>query len=70
MALSCFCLAHVIPRKGDNPRFMSFHVLLLLHAAAVSLLCWGGVTSFFFFLTGSCIPLPATCGSPLGGGAC
>ena len=45
MALSCFCLAHVIPRKGDNPRFMSFHVLLLLHAAAVSLLCWGGVTS-------------------------
>ena len=42
MALSCFCLAHVISRKGDNPRFMSFHVLILLHAAAVSLLCWGG----------------------------
>ena len=36
MALSCFCLAHVISRKGDNPRLMSFHVLILLHAAAVS----------------------------------
>ena len=35
VALSCFSFAHVISRKGDYPRLMSFHVLILLHAAAV-----------------------------------
>ena len=52
MALSCFCLAHVISRKGDNPRLMSFHVLVLLHAASCFPFCAGEASTSLFVLDG------------------